>query len=72
MGELLRAELAPEGLAARRGGTRCALRVLDGRPTFVMKDGTRLDLQIASRLNEEITAQARGQVEPGRGKTCRG
>ena len=66
-----RAEPVPEGLSreAWRYAVRTA-RASTARPTpFVMKDGTRLTFNLPDRflrLNEEITAQARGQVElPG-------
>ena len=63
-----RAEPVPEGLS-RWYAVRTA-RASTARPTpFVMKDGTRLTFNLPDRflrLNEEITAQARGQVElPG-------
>ena len=66
-----RAEPVPEGLSREAWWyavrTACASTA---RPTpFVMKDGTRLTFNLPDRflrLNEEITAQARGQVElPG-------
>ena len=66
-----RAELVPEGLSREAWwyAVRTA-RASTARPTpFVMKDGTRLTFNLPDRflrLNEEITAQARGQVElPG-------
>ena len=66
-----RAEPVPEGLSREAWwyAVRTA-RALTARPTpFVMKDGTRLTFNLPDRflrLNEEITAQARGQVElPG-------
>ena len=66
-----RAEPVPKGLT--REEWWCAVRAArasTARPTpFVMKDGTRLTFNLPDRflqLNEEITAQARGQVElPG-------
>ena len=66
-----RAEPVPEGLSREAWwyAVRTA-RASTARPTpFVMKDGTRLTFNLPDRflrLNEEITAQARGQVElPG-------
>ena len=66
-----RAEPVPEGLSREAWwyAVRTA-RASTSRPTpFVMKDGTRLTFNLPDRflqLNEEITAQARGQVElPG-------
>lgn len=66
-----RAEPVPEGLTREAWwyAVRTA-RASTARPTpFVMKDGTRLTFNLPDRflrLNEEITAQARGQVElPG-------
>ena len=66
-----RAEPVPEGLSREVWwyAVRTA-RASTARPTpFVMKDGTRLTFNLPDRflrLNEEITAQARGQVElPG-------
>ena len=66
-----RAEPVPEGLSREAWwyAVRTA-RASTARPTpFVMKDGTHLTFNLPDRflrLNEEITAQARGQVElPG-------
>lgn len=66
-----RAEPVPEGLTREEWwyAVRTA-RASSARPTpFIMKDGTRLTFNLPDRflrLNEEITAQARGQVElPG-------
>ena len=66
-----RAEPVPEGLSREAWwyAVRTA-RASTSRPTpFVMKDGTRLTFNLPDRflrLNEEITAQERGQVElPG-------
>ena len=66
-----RAEPVPDGLMREEWwyAVRTA-RASTARPTpFVMKDGTRLTFNLPDRfwrLNEEITAQARGQVElPG-------
>ena len=67
----LRAEPVPEGLTREEWWYAVrAARASTARPTpFVMKDGTRLTFNLPDRflqLNEEITAQARGQVElPG-------
>ena len=61
----------PEGLTREEWWYAVrAARASTARPTpFVMKDGTRLTFNLPDRflqLNEEITAQARGQVElPG-------
>ena len=66
-----RAEPVPEGLTREEWWYAVrAARASTARPTpFVMKDGTRLTFNLPDRflqLNEEITAQARGQVElPG-------
>ena len=66
-----RAEPVPEGLTREAWWYAVrAARASTARPTpFVMKDGTRLTFNLPDRflqLNEEITAQARGQVElPG-------
>ena len=63
-----RTEPVPEGLTREEWWYAVrAARASTARPTpFVMKDGTRLTFNLPDRflqLNEEITAQARGQVE---------